>query len=414
MGFDFASIRGEFPIFEKKINGKTLHYLDSANSSHKPKSVIDAMSAFMREEYAPIGRSSYALAVNASNAYERARVKVANFINARSPQEVVFTKNATESLNLIVQSWGRTNLRKGDAIVLTHMEHHANIVPWQILAAEKGFLIRWVPLTSDFQLDLSNLDELLKGAKAFSFTAVSNVLGTINPTSSLCTAAHAAGAIAIVDGCQSVPHMFTDVQEWGADMLVFSSHKMCGPTGVGVLWAKEELLESMPPFLGGGGMISDVRLDYFTCASVPEKFEAGTPPIVEVIGLGAAIDFLSSVGMNEVRSHEIELTTYAYNILTERHGKDLTIHGPTDPDLRGATFSFAFRNVHPHDISQVLDQRNVCVRSGHHCAKPLMRMIGANATVRASMYVYSTKDDVHALSDALSDVDVMFSGAAQL
>ena len=229
MGFDSASIRSEFPIFEKKINGKTLHYLDSANSSHKPKSVIDAMSAFMREEYAPIGRSSYALSVNASNAYERARVKVANFINARSSQEVVFTKNATESLNLIVQSWGRTNLGKNDAIVLTHMEHHANIVPWQMLAAEKGFLIRWVPLTSDFQLDLSNLDELLKGAKAFSFTAVSNVLGTINPTSSLCAAAHAAGAIAIVDGCQSVPHMFTDVQEWGADMLVFSSHKMCGP-----------------------------------------------------------------------------------------------------------------------------------------------------------------------------------------
>ena len=408
MSLDVATIRREFPMLAKHINGKPVHYLDSANSSHKPNCVIDAMSAFMREAYAPIGRSSYTLAAEASAAYEAARTKVAKFINARSSREVVFTKNATESLNLVAQSWGRANLGKGDAILLTHMEHHANIVPWQMLAKENGFEIRWVPLTEDFQLDLSSLDQLLRGVKAFSFTSMSNVLGTINPTRELCAAAHAAGAIAIVDGCQSVPHMITDVQALGADMLAFSSHKMCGPTGVGVLWAREELLEAMPPFLGGGGMISEVSLDGFTYAELPHKFEAGTPPIVEVIGLGAAVDFLSAIGMSEVRRHEIELTNYAYNALTQRYGNDITIHGPTNPELRGATFSFAFRDVHPHDVSQVLDQHNVCVRAGHHCAKPLMRLIGANATARASMYLYSNEADVDALVEALGDVSSIF------
>ena len=408
MSLDVAAIRREFPMLAKQINGKPVHYLDSANSSHKPNCVIDAISTFMREGYAPIGRSSYTLAAEASAAYEAARTKVAKFINARSSREVVFTKNATESLNLVAQSWGRSNLGKGDAILLTHMEHHANIVPWQMLAKEIGFKIRWVPLTKDFQLDLSSLDQLLQGVRAFSFTSMSNVLGTINPTRELCAAAHAAGAIAIVDGCQSVPHMTTDVQAMGADMLAFSSHKMCGPTGVGVLWAREELLEAMPPFLGGGGMISEVSLDGFTYAELPHKFEAGTPPIAEVIGLGAAVDFLNAIGMSEVRRHEIELTNYAYNALTQRYGNDITIHGPANPELRGATFSFAFRDVHPHDVSQVLDQHNVCVRAGHHCAKPLMRLIGANATARASMYLYSNEADVDALVEALGDVSSIF------
>lgn len=408
MTFDSATIRRDFPMLAKQVGGKPIHYLDSANSSHKPNCVIDAMSSFMRETYSPIARSSYSLASDASSAYEIARGKVARFINARSPREVVFTKNATESLNLVAQSWGRANLRKGDAIVLTHMEHHANIVPWQMLAQELGFEIRWVPLTNDFQLDLSSLDLLLRGAKAFAFTSMSNVLGTITPVRELCAAAHAAGAIAIVDGCQSVPHMATDVQQWNADMLAFSSHKMCGPTGVGVLWAREELLESMPPFLGGGGMISEVRLDGFTCAELPNKFEAGTPPIVEVIGLGAAVDYLTNIGMNEVRRHEIELTNYAYHVLTSRYGTDITIHGPINPELRGATFSFAFRGVHPHDVSQVLDEHNVYVRAGHHCAKPLMRLIGANATARASMYLYSNEADVDALVEALDDVSSIF------
>jgi cysteine desulfurase/selenocysteine lyase len=408
MTLDLAALRNEFPMLSKQVGGKPIHYLDSANSSHKPNCVIDAMSTFMRENYSPIGRSSYTLASDATDAYEGARTKVAKFINAYSAREVVFTKNATESLNLAAHSWGRANLGKGDAIVLTHMEHHANIVPWQMLAKEKGFEIRWVPLTKEFQLDLSSLDQLLRGVKAFSFTSMSNVLGTINPTRELCAAAHSAGAIAIVDGCQSVPHMATDVQAMGADMLAFSSHKMCGPTGVGVLWAREELLDAMPPFLGGGGMISEVRLDDFTCAELPNKFEAGTPPIVEVIGLGAAIDFLNRVGMNEIRRHEIEIANYAYGALTSRYGNDITIHGPSNPELRGATFSFAFRGVHPHDVSQVLDQHNVYVRAGHHCAKPLMRLIGANATARASMYLYSTEADVDALVEALDDVSSIF------
>ena len=408
MTLDLAALRNEFPMLSKQVGGKPIHYLDSANTSHKPNCVIDAMSTFMRENYSPIGRSSYTLASDATDAYEGARTKVAKFINAYSAREVVFTKNATESLNLAAHSGGRANLGKGDAIVLTHMEHHANIVPWQMLAKEKGFEIRWVPLTKEFQLDLSSLDQLLRGAKAFSFTSMSNVLGTINPTRELCAAAHSAGAIAIVDGCQSVPHMATDVQAMGADMLAFSSHKMCGPTGVGVLWAREELLDAMPPFLGGGGMISEVRLDDFTCAELPNKFEAGTPPIVEVIGLGAAIDFLNRVGMNEIRRHEIEIANYAYGALTSRYGNDITIHGPSNPELRGATFSFAFRGVHPHDVSQVLDQHNVYVRAGHHCAKPLMRLIGANATARASMYLYSTEADVDALVEALDDVSSIF------
>ena len=408
MALDLAAVRRQFPMLQRRVNGEPIHYLDSANTSQKPEVVIETMSRFMRESYSPIGRSSYLLASEASDMYESARGKVARFINAWSPCEVVFTKNATESLNLAAQSWGRANLVAGDVVVLTHMEHHANIVPWQMLAKEKGVTIRWVPLTTDFRLDLSSIDELLRGAKVFSFTSMSNVLGTINPVRELCAAARAAGALAIVDGCQSVPHMATDVRDWGADMLAFSSHKMCGPTGVGVFWARESLLDSMPPFLGGGGMISEVKLDDFTCAELPHKFEAGTPPIVEVIGLGAAVDFLAGIGMGEIRRHEIELTNYAYRALTDRYGADITIHGPTNPELRGATFSFAFRGVHPHDVSQVLDQHNVYVRAGHHCAKPLMRLIGANATARASMYLYSDESDVDALVGALDDVSSIF------
>ena len=408
MSLDVASIRKDFPVLHRTINDKPLVYLDSANTSQKPQVVIDALSNFMANGYAPINRSAYQLAAEATDLFEGTRTALAKFINAPKAHEVIFTKNATEALNLVIMSWGRANMNAGDAVLLTHMEHHANIVPWHMLVAERGIELRWIPLTSDGQLDLSNLDSLLQGVKAFSFTSMSNVLGTINPVQQLCTAAHKAGAIAIVDGCQSVPHMITDVQALGADMLAFSSHKMCGPTGVGVLWAREELLEAMPPFLGGGGMISEVSLDGFTCAELPHKFEAGTPPIVEVIGLGAAVDFLSAIGMSEVRRHEIELTNYAYNALTQRYGDDITIHGPTNPELRGATFSFAFRDVHPHDVSQVLDQHNVCVRAGHHCAKPLMRLIGANATARASMYLYSNEADVDALVEALGDVSSIF------
>ena len=405
---DSATIRREFPVLTSQINGKPIVYLDSANTSQKPNAVIDAMSAFMRESYAPINRSAYSLAAGATEKYETARSGVSKFINANSANEIVFTKNATESLNLIANSWGRANLKRGDVVVLTHMEHHANIVPWQMLQQERGIEIRWVPLTSDFQLDLSSLSTLLAGAKVFSFTSMSNVLGTINPVEKLCAAAHGAGALAIVDACQSAPHMPTDVQTMGADFTMFSSHKMCGPSGVGVLWGREALLDAMPPFLGGGNMISEVRLDGFKCAELPAKFEAGTPPITEVIGLGAAVDFLNGIGMANIRQHEIAMASYALDMLTNRFGDDITIHGPRNPELRGATFSFAFRGIHPHDLSQILDRSNVCVRAGHHCAKPLMKIIGANATARASFYLYNTTQDADVLADALDSASDIF------
>ncbi len=409
MSLDVTRIRRDFPVLSELINGEPLVYLDSANSSQKPNSVIDAMAGFMRHAYGPTNRSAYHLAAQATDMYEGARAKVATFINARRPSEVVFTKNATESLNLVARSWGSANLSKGDAVVLTHMEHHANIVPWQMLAAERGFEIRWVPLTADGLLDLTDIDTLLTGAKMFSFTAMSNVLGTINPVRELVSAAHRHGALALVDGCQSVPHMATDVQAWDADFLAFSSHKMVGPTGIGMLWGREELLDSMPPFLGGGNMISDVKLDGFTCAELPAKFEAGTQPIVEAVGLAAAVDYLTELGMNNVRQHEIEITRYALDTLTERFGDDIVIHGSRNVEVRGATISFAYRDVHPHDISQVLDQHNVCVRAGHHCAKPLMRLLGANATARASFYLYNTTSEVDALCDALSEAGDFFT-----
>ena len=409
MSLDVARIRQDFPVLSEMINGQPLVYLDSANSSQKPQCVINAMSAFMQHAYGPTNRSAYHLAAQATDLYEGARAKVARFINAKSPSEIVFTKNATEALNLVARAWGSANLSPGDVVVLTHMEHHANIVPWQMLAAERGIVIRWVPLTEDGLLDLTDIDTLLDGAKMFSFTAMSNVLGTINPVRELVAAAHRHGAVALVDGCQSVPHMATDVQAWDADFLAFSSHKMVGPTGIGMLWGREELLDAMPPFLGGGNMISDVKLDGFTCAELPAKFEAGTQPIIEAVGLAAAVDYLADLGMNNVRQHEIEITRYALDTLAGRFGDDIVIHGSRNVEVRGATISFAYRDVHPHDISQVLDQHNVCVRAGHHCAKPLMRLLGANATARASFYLYNTTDEVDALCDALSEAGDFFT-----
>ena len=405
---DISAVKAQFPLLQREINGQPLVYLDSANTSQKPRSVIDAMTRFMETSYAPINRSAYLLAAEATDAYEGARKAVQRFINAPRADELIFTKNATEALNLVAYSWGRANLQRGDVVVLTQMEHHANIVPWHMLAAERGIELRWVPLTIDGLLDLTDLPTLLDGAKAFAFTAMSNVLGTITPVRQLCDAAHAAGALAIIDGCQYVPHNVTDVQAWDADFVAFSSHKMCGPSGIGVLWGREALLDAMPPFLGGGNMILDVRLDGFTPAELPAKFEAGTPPIVEAIGLGAAVDFLESLGMANVRRHEMEIATYAMTTLNERYGDDICLHGPTNVEVRGATFSFGFRNIHPHDLSQVLDQRNICLRAGHHCAKPLMRLLGVNATARASFYLYNDHDDVDALADALDGASDIF------
>ena len=405
---DWAAIRADFPVLQREIDGAPIVYLDSGNTSQKPRQVIEAMDEFLRTGYAPINRSAYRLAGWATDRFEGARAAVARLINAPSADEVVFTKNATEALNLVASSWGGANLRAGDAVLLTHMEHHANIVPWQMLAQLLDIELRWVPLTDDGQLDLTDLDRLLDGAKAFSFTSMSNVLGTITPVAELCRRAHDAGAIAIVDACQSVPHDVTDVQAWDADFVAFSSHKMCGPSGIGALWGRIELLDAIPPFIGGGNMIADVRLEGFTTAPVPAKFEAGTPPIVEAIGFGAAVEYLEGIGMDEVRRHEIELTRYAIDTLKARYGDDITIHGPDNLEVRGGVLSFAFRDIHPHDVSQVLDERNVCVRAGHHCAKPLMRLLGANATARASLYLYNDRSDVDALADALDGATDIF------
>jgi cysteine desulfurase/selenocysteine lyase len=405
---DWAAVRADFPILSREIDGAPIVYLDSGNTSQKPRQVIEAMDHFLRTGYAPINRSAYRLAGWATDRYEGARAAVARLVNAPHADEIVFTKNATEAINLVASSWGGDNLGEGDVVVLTHMEHHANIVPWQMLAERRGIELRWVPLTDDGQLDLTDLDRLLDGASAFAFTAMSNVLGTITPVAELCRRAHDAGAVAIVDACQYVPHNVTDVQAWDADFVAFSSHKMCGPSGIGALWARMELLDAIPPYIGGGNMIADVRLDGFTTAPVPAKFEAGTPPITEAVGFGAAVEYLEGIGMAEVRRHEMELTRYAIDALTDRYQGDITIHGPDNVEVRGGVLSFAFRDIHPHDVSQVLDERNVCVRAGHHCAKPLMRLLGVNATARASLYLYNDRSDVDALVDALDGATDIF------
>ncbi len=408
MALDVAAIRKEFPILGRELDGGPLVYLDSGNTSQKPRRVIDAMSAFLETSYAPINRSSYRLAAEATDEYEHARQAIARFVNAPQAAEVVFTKNATEALNLVAMAWGRANLRAGDVVLLTEMEHHANIVPWQMLAAERDLEIRWLPLTDDGRLDLTDLDRHLDGAKVFAFTAMSNVLGTLPPVRELCAAAHGAGALAVVDACQHVPHHATDVRAWDADFVAFSSHKMCGPSGIGMLWGRMELLDAMPPFLGGGNMIDTVTHDGFTTAPVPAKYEAGTPPIAEAAGLRAAVEFLEDLGMEDVRQHERDLTRYALDTLADRFGDDITIFGPDDVAARGGVISFTFRDIHPHDVSQVLDQRNVCVRAGHHCAKPLMSTLGVTATTRASLYLYNDRDDVDALADALDGATDIF------
>ena len=406
---DTDKVKADFPLLARPIDGAPIVYLDSAATSQKPAVVLEAMDDYYRTINSNVHRGVYRIAEEATNAMEAARAKVARFIGAASPSEVVFTKNATESLNLVAQSWGRANLVEGDVVVLTHMEHHANIVPWQMLAAEKGLELRWIPLDGEGRLDLTDLDALLSGAKVLGVTAMSNVLGTLNPIEVLTAAARRAGAVSVVDACQSVPHLATDVIASGADFVAFSGHKMLGPTGIGVLWGREALLEAMPPFLGGGEMIRDVRLDGFTTNDLPWKFEAGTPAIAEIIGLGVAVDYLESLGMDAVRGHELSLTRYALDTFATRFGDDLVVHGPSDPAERGGVFSFAYRDLHPHDVSQVLDQHAVCVRAGHHCAKPLMRLLGVGATARASVYVYNDTSDIDALCDALDATGAFFT-----
>ena len=406
---DVERVKKDFPILDVDVRGKRLVYLDSAASSQKPQSVLDAMNRYYETTHANVHRGVYAIAEEATALMEEAREKVTAFIGAASSREVVFTKNVTEAINLVAQSWGRSQLREGDAVLLTEIEHHANIVPWLMLKEALGIELRYIPLGEEGQLDLSDLDRLVDGVKLVGVTAMSNVLGTLPPVRRIADAAHAAGAVVLVDAAQYVPHLVTDVQAMGADFVGFTAHKMLGPTGIGVLWGREDLMEAMPPFLGGGEMIRDVRLDGFTPNEIPWKFEAGTPPIAEAVGLSAAIDYLTALDMEAVRAHEIELTAYAMRSLTERFGRDLVIHGPSEPGLRGGVLSFSFKDLHPHDVSQVLDEWGVCVRAGHHCAKPLMRRLGVGATARASMYVYNDEADVDALADALDKTSDLFS-----
>jgi cysteine desulfurase / selenocysteine lyase len=409
MSLDVASIQADFPILKRQVNGHRLVYLDSASSAQKPIAVLDAMDRVYRESYANVHRGVYTIAEEATAAFEAARGKVAAFVGARDAREIVFTRNATEAINLVAYTWARANLREGDTIVLSHLEHHANVVPWHMLAAERGVEIRWIPLTSDQRLDLTDLDRLLDGAKLLGITAMSNVVGTIVDVPSLVAAAHAAGAHVLVDACQAVPQMPVDVKEWDADFAAFSSHKILGPTGIGALWARAELLEAMPPFLGGGEMIRDVSTEGFTPNDIPWKFEAGTPAIAEAVGMGAAVDYLSAIGMDAVRAHERDLTEYTLAALKDRFEDRLQVYGPPSANDRGGVVSFLFEGIHAHDVSQVVDEAGVCVRAGHHCAKPLMRQLGIPATTRASFGVYNDRADADALIEALATAESFFA-----
>lgn len=386
-------LRADFPILDRTINGKRLAYLDSSATTQKPFQVIDAVSDYYRRYNSNVHRGAHTLAEEATRAYEGARAKVAGFIGATSSDEVVFTRGATASINTIAYGWGLNRLRPGDRILLTIMEHHANVVPWQLIAKHTGAELVYLELTDDFRVDLSPLEQYVDDRlKIIGVSGMSNVTGAIGPVAELVAAARQVGAIVIVDAAQSVPHMPTDVSTIGADFLAFSAHKMLGPTGIGALWGRREILEEMEPAEGGGEMITDVRLYESKWAPIPHKFEAGTPPIAQAVGFGAAVDYLEKVGMSEVRRHEVEITQYALERLAEI--PDLTFVGPTDVAVRGGTISFELGDVHPHDVATILDQEGVAIRAGHHCAKPLMRYLHVPATARASFYVYTVHEDI--------------------
>jgi cysteine desulfurase/selenocysteine lyase len=386
--------------------GVPLIFLDSAASSQRPAAVIDAMDMYYREHHANVHRGIYRLSEEATTAYEDARERIARFINAQGSEQIIYVRNATEGFNLVAFSWARNNLQQGDEILLTEMEHHANLVPWQMLAEERGVVLRFLPFLEDGRLDLSLLPQLLtEKTKLFSFTAVSNVLGTVNPVRQLVDAAHAAGALAMVDAAQAVPHMPVDVQAWDCDFMAFSGHKMCGPTGIGILYGKRELLEAMPPFMGGGDMILRVRLEGSTWNELPWKFEAGTPAIAEAIGLGAAVDYLSDIGMDEIHAYEQYVTDYALEALSEVPG--INILGPSATQ-KGGVAAFTLAGTHPHDVAEILDKRGIAVRAGHHCTMPLHHKCGLNATTRASFYLYTTTSEVDQLVKGLHHVRQIF------
>ena len=407
--FSAQRVRADTPQLTRVVNGRTITYLDSGASSLQPRAVIDAMSQYYALRHANVHRGVYQTANEATEAYEGSRNAVARFINAPGGEnEVVFTKNTTESLNLVAKSWGATNLTSGDVVLLSEMEHHANIVPWFQLRESTGIEVRFIPVGDDFRLDLSNLDELLTGVKLLSVTGMSNVLGTKPPVKDLARAAHDVGALIAIDGAQMVAHGPTDVDELDVDFVAFSGHKMLGPTGIGVLWTRERVLNTMPPFLGGGGMIADVRVDGYTPAKGVARFEAGTPPIAEAVGLHAAVRYLEGLGMDHVAAHERFLTEDALRRLELTFDSRVRVIGPPDTTDRGGVISLDVEGVHPHDVAQVLDQFGVCVRPGHHCAKPLMRRFGLAATARASFGPYSLTKDTDVLLEALEHALKMF------
>ncbi|HWE68056.1 MAG TPA: SufS family cysteine desulfurase [Acidimicrobiales bacterium] len=403
------ALRKDFPLLTRRVHDRPIVYLDSASSALQPQAVISAMARYYETTHANVHRGVYATAEEATALYENTRLVVGRFIGAPDPaHEIVFTKNATEAINLVAHTWARANLQAGDSILLTEMEHHANIVPWLMLSEEIGLDIRYLPVDGEGRLDLADLDTLVDGVKLVGLSAMSNVLGTISPLTEIAAVAHRAGAVVVADGAQLVPHAPIDVSTLGADFLAFSGHKMMGPTGIGVLWARAELLEAMPPFLGGGGMILDVKLDSFRAAPPPARFEAGTPPIAEAVGLTAAVNYLNEIGMDRIREHELELTNHALARLDEKLGSDCRVFGPPAGPDRGGVLSIAYRDVHAHDLAQVLDQYGVCVRPGHHCAKPLMRKLGVQATARASLSLFSDEHDIEVLIEGLVEAGRLF------
>jgi cysteine desulfurase/selenocysteine lyase len=400
-------VRSDFPVLSREWNGNRVTYVDSAATSQKPVQVLDAMDRFLRESNASVHRGLYDLGREATDLFEGARERIARFVGGDA-ETTVFTHNATEAINLVAYSWARDNLREGDEVLITRMEHHSNIVPWQLACQDTGAKLRYLDISDDGQISLDELDAALSGGrvKLVGVVHVSNVLGTINPVAEVVTRAHAAGALVVVDGTQAVPQMPVDVGEIGADFYAWTGHKALGPTGVGVLHGRRELLSSMRPFVSGGHMISRVDDEMSTWSELPHKFEAGTSAIAEVIGLGAAIDYLSALGMDAVRAHEESLTAYALERLPEVPG--LTVFGPADASARGGVVSFSMEGIHPHDIAEVCDRHAVCIRAGHHCTQPLMRRLGVGATGRASFHVYNHTDDVDRLVEALHDARRVF------
>jgi len=402
-------IRSNFPILHKPTsNGKRLVYLDSAASSQKPQVVIDRLVRYYSEENANIHRGVYELAERATQAFEDARETLRRFINAASSAEVIWTRNTTEAINLVASSWGRHNLKAGDAILLSALEHHSNLVPWQVLAAETGAELRFIPVTREGRHVLDNLDQLLNGAKLVALTQVSNTFGTITPLDQIVQHAKAAGAVVLIDGAQSLPHMRVDVQALGVDFFTASAHKMCGPTGIGFLWGKRALLEAMPPYMTGGDMISKVTYTESTYNELPWKFEAGTSNIADAIAFGTAIEYLEHIGMDWITQHEQELTRYALDRLFALEPRGLNIIGPTDMQARGGVISFTFADIHPHDLASLLSTDGVCIRAGHHCTMPLMHQMSLTATARASFYLYNDRDDVDVLLESLEKAARIF------